>query len=70
MSAVDRDLEIAPTVHGLAAVYVPRHLERWQQAEARVRLGIRRPADLEYLARRQRAARRTPAATTTTRSSR
>ena len=51
-------LEATELRHGLAAVYVPKNLSKHEQAELRVRLGARRPADLEYLARKQREARR------------
>jgi UDP-glucose 4-epimerase len=40
--------------HGLTAVYVFKHLSKIEQAELRVRLGARRPADLELLARHRR----------------
>jgi hypothetical protein len=47
-------IEVQPSRHGLAAVYVSKQLSRYEQAELRVRLGLRRPADLEYLARQRR----------------
>lgn len=51
-------VESLPIPHGLAAVDVPKRLSKTEQAELRVRLGARRPAHLELLARRQREARR------------
>ncbi len=55
---VTAPVEWLPAAHGLAAVYVPKRLPKLEQAELRVRLGARRPADLELLARKQREARR------------
>lgn len=53
-----RPLWTQPLRHGLTAVLIPKSLSKREQAEVRVRLGARRPADLELLAREQRKARR------------
>ena len=50
--------EVQQLPAGLAAVYVLRSLTTYEQAEMRVRLGARRPADLQYLARVERERRR------------
>lgn len=50
--------EVQQLPAGLAAVYISRDLTNYEQAELRVRLGARRPADLQYLARAERERRR------------
>jgi hypothetical protein len=47
-------LEARPLRAGLAAVYVPKALTAYERAELRIRLGLRRPADLELVARYRR----------------
>jgi hypothetical protein len=50
--------EVHELPHGLAAIYIPKGLSRYEQAELCIRLGARRPADLQYLARYERERRR------------
>ena len=42
--------------HDLAAVYVPKAVTAYERAELRIRLGLRRSADLELVARHTRQA--------------
>jgi hypothetical protein len=51
-------LESVPLRHDLAAVYVLKALTAYERAELRIRLGVRRPADLELVARHTRQAAR------------
>lgn len=51
-------LEVVPLRHHLAAVYVHKALSPYERAELRIRLGLRRPADLELVARHARQAAR------------
>lgn len=51
-------VELQELPGGLTAIYVLKSLTTWEQAEVRVRLGARRPADLQFLARYERERRR------------